>query len=87
MDIDVVQHVVRTAFRSGRELEGLLALLKAHCSPGEYQTFAKAIAAAIASIHIEVVNRVIASYPALGRSSKLRKVVARLRLSGAKQHS
>lgn len=65
MNIDVARHVVRTCFRSGRELEGLLALLKAHCSPDEYQTFAKAIAAAIASIHTDVVNRVIATYPAL----------------------
>jgi len=65
LDIDVARHIVRTAFRSGRELEGLLGLLKTHCSADEYQIFAKAIATAIASIHTEIVNRVTALHPSL----------------------
>jgi hypothetical protein len=65
MDADVARHVVRVAFRSARELESLLGLLKSNCSPDEYQTYAKAIATAIASIHLEVLNRVTASQPGL----------------------
>ena len=65
MDIEVARHTVRIAFRSARELESLLSLLKSHCSPDEYQIYAEAIATAIASIHLEVVNRVIASHPGL----------------------
>ena len=65
MDIDVARHIVRTAFRSGRELESLLSMLKAHCKPDEYNGYAKAIAAAVASIHLEVINRVTADFPAL----------------------
>ena len=65
MDIDVARHVIRIAFRSGRELETLLDLLKENCNANEYQAYAKAIATAIASIHLEVVNRVTASFPEL----------------------
>lgn len=65
MDIDVARHIVRTSFRSARDLESLLGLLKSHCGADEYQTYAKAIATAIASIHTEIVNKVTASYPAL----------------------
>lgn len=65
MDINVARHVVRACFRSSQELENLLSLLKGHCSADEYTKYAKAIASAIASIHLEVMNRVIAAYPQL----------------------
>jgi hypothetical protein len=65
MDIDVARHIVRACFRSARELEGLLSLLKAHCGEEEYATYAKAIATAISSIHLEVMNRVTVAYPQL----------------------
>ena len=65
MDIDVARHVVRACFRSGRELESLLDLLKEHADAQEYGTYAKAIATAVASIHVEIVNRVASAHPGL----------------------
>ncbi len=65
MDINVARHVIRASFRSGRELEALLDLLKAHCGVAEYRTYATAIATAVASIHVEIVNRVTSSHPDL----------------------
>jgi hypothetical protein len=75
MDIDLSRHVIRIAFRSGRELEGLLGLLKEHCSADEYQTYAKAIATAIASIHVEIVNRITSSQPEL--ENEIESVIAK----------
>ncbi len=37
MNIDVARHVIRALFRSGRELEELIPLLKANCEPDEYR--------------------------------------------------
>ncbi len=66
MDINIARHVIRASFRGGRELENLLGLLKEHCDGSEYKTYAAAIAAAIASIQLEIVDRVVSSHPALG---------------------
>jgi hypothetical protein len=60
VDIDVARHVIRAAFRSAGELDSLLSLLKAHCTADEYTTYAKAIATAIASIHLEVMDKATA---------------------------
>lgn len=65
MDIEVARHVVRAGFRSARELDSLLSLLKMHCGAEEYAVYAKAIARAVASIHLEVMNKAIAAYPEL----------------------
>jgi hypothetical protein len=65
MDTDLARHVIRTAFQSARELESLLAPVKAHCSAEEYAKYSKAIATAIASIHLEIVNRVTSDQPGL----------------------
>jgi hypothetical protein len=65
MEIDLARHALRTAFRSSRELRELLGLLKDHCNQAEYAEFSKAIATAIASIQLEVVNRLTAAHPAL----------------------
>lgn len=65
MNIDLARHVVRAAFRSSRELSNLLPLLKENLSAGEYQHYAKAIAAAIAATQLEVVNAVTSSHPEL----------------------
>lgn len=65
MNIDVARHVIRALFRSGRELEELIPLLKENCEADEYQVYVKAIATAIASIHLEIGNRVTASHPGL----------------------
>lgn len=65
MNADVARHVVRAAFRSSRELSDLLPLLKAHLNQVEYQNYAKAIAAAIAAIQLEVLNLVTVGRPEL----------------------
>jgi hypothetical protein len=65
MDIELARDVLRGAFSSARELQKLLPLLKQRCEPDEYQTYAKAIAAVLAEISLEVVNKVLAAYPAL----------------------
>jgi hypothetical protein len=65
VDIDVARHVIRIAFRASGELQSLFSLLKAHCNPDEYESFAKAIATAIASINLEVMDRAIATHPDL----------------------
>ncbi|MBN8982318.1 MAG: hypothetical protein J0I29_13730 [Rhizobiales bacterium] len=65
MDAQVARHVIRACLRSTGELQRLLELLKEQCPPDEYQTFAKAIGMALASIHIEIVNRVTSLHPEL----------------------
>lgn len=65
MNIDVARHVIRALFRSGRELEDLIPLLKENCETSEYEVYVKAIATALASIHLEIGNRITASHPAL----------------------
>lgn len=65
MDVQVARHVIRACFRSGGELQRLLDLLKEQCSADEYQTFAKAIATAIGSIHVEIINRLTDIHPEL----------------------
>lgn len=62
---ELARHLVRVAFRSGRELEGALGVLKAACEPDEYRDFAKGIAGAIDGIHVALVNKAIAAYPEL----------------------
>ena len=65
MNIDLARHIVRSAFRSSRELGDLLPLLKQHLDASEYQRYAKAIASAVAATQLEVVNTVTADHPGL----------------------
>lgn len=75
MDIDVARHVIRACFRSGRELETLLDLMKEHCDEQEYASYATAIATAIASIQVEIVNRIADSHP--GLESEMEAVISK----------
>lgn len=65
MKIDVARHMIRSGFRSGGELEGLLGVLKAECEPEVYRQHALVIAAAIDAIHQATVSKAIALFPAL----------------------
>lgn len=56
---------VRAAFRCGRELQGLLALLKADCTPQEYKAFSASIARAIDTINVELIDRTLDLHPQL----------------------
>jgi len=66
---------VRTAFRCGRELQQLLAVLKADCDPHEYRAFSVGIARAIDTINVELIDRSIARHPEL--RSRLEAELAR----------
>ena len=65
MDIAVARHVLRATFRSSRELEYLIPLLKEACPPEEYDVLVRAIAGAIAENSLGVVNRILAAHPGL----------------------
>ncbi len=65
MDIDLARHVARAAFRSSRELSDLIPFLKDHLDTEEYQPYAKAIASAVAAIHLDLMNKLFADHPGL----------------------
>lgn len=65
MDKVIARQVLRAAFHSGRELEGLLRLLKERCSAREYESYARAIGRAIDGIGAEVINKVLEAHPDL----------------------
>jgi hypothetical protein len=65
LDKDLARQIVRTAFRSGSELEGLIGLLKAGCDPIEYKYFGQQIAMAIDGIHVALVDTVLTRFPEL----------------------
>jgi hypothetical protein len=46
-------------------------ILKKNCSGDEYDAYANAIAKAIASVQLEVLNRVMASHPSLERELEI----------------
>jgi hypothetical protein len=75
MDIDVARYVIRACFRSGRELDDVRGFLKDHCSTSEYETYGKAIATAIATIQLEIANRIISAHPAL--EGEIESMIAR----------
>lgn len=54
MDTDLLRMVASTASRTRVELGNLVPLLKAHCSPDEYEPMARTIAAAIAHIGLVI---------------------------------
>jgi len=65
MHIDLGRHVARTALRSSRELSDLIPFLKARLSEPEFAAYAKAIASAVASIQLEIVNKLADDCPGL----------------------
>ena len=65
MDIDLARDVVKAAFRSARELQELLGVLKQRCSSDDYQNYKYGIAKAMAAISVEVINKALADHPEL----------------------
>jgi ribonuclease PH len=65
MDINLARHVIRSAFRSARELEDLMQMLKINISVEEYKDYALGIAAAIDGINVALLDKVLASHPEL----------------------
>jgi len=65
MDEDLAWEIVRAAFRSSRELQDLLSLLKDRASADGYQDYAPGIARAVDAINDALLNPVIAAHPPL----------------------
>lgn len=65
MDRDLAKHVVTVGFHSLSLIEGLIPLLKAHCTDAEYNEYLTSIASVCATMTNEVFNKVFQAYPDL----------------------
>lgn len=65
MHIELARTVARAAFRSSRELGALVPMLKQQLSADEFDIYSKAIATTIASIQIDIVNKLTAEHSGL----------------------
>jgi hypothetical protein len=63
MEAEFSWEIVRVAFRSSRELQDLLAVLKDNASAEEYQAYAAGVARAIDAINDGLLNPVTAAHP------------------------
>lgn len=75
MDIETARNVLRAAFRSSSELQGLLPTLKERCGPDEYKIYARRIAAAIDAIGDALINSALAEHPEL--KSEIEDLIAK----------
>ncbi len=65
MDRDLAKHVVTVGFHSLSLLEGLIPLLKEHCSEAEYNEFLKSIASVSGHLMTDLFKKVFQEYPDL----------------------
>jgi hypothetical protein len=65
MDEELAWEMVRVAFRTARELQGVLGLLKENCSAEDYQRYAGRIARAIDAVNDALLNTALAAHPRL----------------------
>lgn len=65
MTDDLARHLLRTAFRTSRELDDVLSLLRRHLPEGEYRGYAVAIASAVHTINKALLDKPLADKPAL----------------------
>ena len=65
MNEDLAWEIVRVAFRSSRELQDLLGLLKDRASADEYRTYSMGIARTMDAVNDSLLNPVIAAHPEL----------------------
>lgn len=63
--------MIRTAYKCGADLQTLMRALKADCPAGEYDGHARAIAASIASLNLNVVERALEAHPELRQRIEL----------------
>jgi hypothetical protein len=61
----MARHLIRTAFRTSRELSEALALLKQHSRPDEYAHHAARVGTAIDAINVALVGPSVARHPEL----------------------
>lgn len=65
MDRELAKHVVAVGFHSLALLEGLLPLLKEHCTTEEYEQYLGAVASVSATMTTELFNKVFGTFPNL----------------------
>mgnify|MGYP000235867219 CR=1 FL=1 len=65
MDIDFARHIIRTAFRTSRDLQDLLRLAQEVCDKQEYDALAPGVAEAIDNVGQALTNKAMAAYPEL----------------------
>jgi hypothetical protein len=65
MDIDLARHLARTSFRTTRDVQGTLALLKLQLPDAEYRDCARDIAGAVHAINTALLARAISAQPSL----------------------
>ena len=63
MDEELSWQIVRVAFRSSRELQELLRLLKDRASAEEYRVYAAGVARAIDAINDALLNPITSAHP------------------------
>ena len=63
MDKEVARFLAHTAFRSSANLADLVPFMKAHCSVEDQKNYSIAIATAMASIHLEVLDKLYKEFP------------------------
>jgi len=67
VDKELAKTIAATVFRCGSSLQDLIPELTARCSSDEKTMYVKAIASAIAGMHVELLDRVFATHPELER--------------------
>lgn len=65
MDRDLAKHMVSVGFHSLSLIEGLIPLLKEHCTEAEYNEYLRSIASVCATMTSEIFNKVFRKYPDL----------------------
>ena len=65
MDKDLARHVIATSFHGLSLLQGILPMLKQHCSADEYDAYVKAIASITGHVTMELLNLVFSQFPDL----------------------
>lgn len=65
MNVDLARHTVRAAFRIGRELQDVMALLKQHLPEDQYRGYAADIAGAVHAANVALLDRPLAARPEL----------------------
>jgi hypothetical protein len=88
VDRDLAKHVVTVGFHSLALLEGLIPLLKDHCSEAEYNEYLKSIATVSGYLMTDLFNKVFDEYPDLENRGgtedpKIRKIYLKASASHA----
>ncbi len=65
MNSDMAWQVIRAAYRSSRELNEFLYILKSQGDKDDYEFYRKGIATAIHLIHVELTDRALSRHPEL----------------------